>query len=170
MKHKNNLGKIAVVLCILSLAGCGTSENTTNETNVHNTDNTNTTAEESKKSMSGNPADSNDADSLLIFASANGTVTSFSDDSCTISPVRYSGDNIAYTDAPGNENPDSIVTIHYQSDCVFKIAKISIVTGTVTYSDADISDIKKQTSLIIYGDWSNEKNIDATRVFIARYE
>lgn len=164
---------VVSALCALSLAGCST-----NGSNItHNTGEVSNTSDE-KQPVIENNADStdtstenNDANSLIKFSAIQGDVIQFSHESCTITPVENSADgNVAVIDAPGNENSDNNVTVHYQNDCVFQIAKISISSETATFSEADISDIKKQTSLIIYGDWSDKHNLNATKVFIARYE
>lgn len=167
MKNKKILIVLVSALCVLSLAACGTGGNDTS----NRTDTQNPTAVQGNDSLPKDSDDSNDADSLHALATIKGTVIEFSNDSCLITPTRESEDGkLAIEDAPGHENPDTAVTVHYQSGCVFKIADINIKTGIVNYSDADISDIKKQTSLIIYGDWSNKNNVNATAVYIARYE
>ena len=147
MKIKKLLIGLATVLCVLSLAACSIGGNDTN--NKTDTQNPSSSAQ-GNNSLPEDPTDINDANTLLSLASIKGSVVDFSDDSCKISPT--------------------IVTVHYNSDCIFKIAHMSLATGTVTYEDIDISGIKKQTSLIIYGDWSNKNNINATAVFIARFK
>ena len=47
---------------------------------------------------------------------------------------------------------------------------INITTGKATISDASVSDIKKQTSLLIYGDFEDTHNLTATKIVIVRYE
>lgn len=164
---------VVSALCALSLAGCSThgSNITHNTSEVPNTSGEKQPVIENNDGSTDTSAENNDANSLIKFSAIQGDVIQFSHESCTITPVENSADgNVAVIDAPGNENSDNNVTIHYQNDCVFQIAKISISSGTATFSEADISDIKKQTSLIIYGDWSDKHNLNATKVFIARYE
>lgn len=182
MKNKKLLIGLAAALCIFSLTACGIGDNTTDKrTNMQNSNSENSnsqnpnfqnpTVEQDNNNLPKNSNDSNDANSLLALASIKGSVVEFSNDNCTITPTQESEDGkLAIQDAPGHANSDTAVTVHYNSDCVFKIANINTVTGVVAYSDASISDVKKQTSLIIYGDWSNKNNINATAVYIARYE
>lgn len=171
MKIKKLLIGLVTVLCVLSLAACSIGGNDTN--NKTDTQNPSSSAQ-GNNSLPEDPTDFNDANTLLSLASIKGSVVDFSNDSCKISPTIYTDDGngggLAIGDAPGYENSDEFVTVHYNSDCIFKIAHMSLATGTVTYEDIDISDIKKQTSLIIYGDWSNKNNINATAVFIARFK
>lgn len=164
---------VVSALCVLSLAGCSTYGNniTHNTSDVPNTSSEKQSVIENNDNLTDTSTENNDANSLIKFSAIQGSVIQFSDENCTITPVENSADgNEAVIAAPGNENSDNNVTIHYQNDCVFQIAKISISSGTATFSEADISDIKKQTSLIIYGDWSDTHNLNATKVFIARYE
>ena len=174
MKIKQVLNGLAAILCVFLLAACDIGGNDKiNRTDTNNSSPENPAVVKGNNSVPGAPNDSNDANSLLELASVNGSVVNFKKDSCTITPVKYSGSNdngLAVMDAPGNEDPDTVVTVHYNSDCIFKIVTIRIATGVATYSDADISDIKKQTSLIIYGDWRQKNNINASAVYIARYE
>lgn len=172
MKNKKFLIGLVSALCVLSLVACGTGGNdTSNRTDTQNPIQQNPTVVQGNDSLPKDSNDSNDSNSLHALASIKGTVIEFSNDSCLITPTRESEDGkLSIEDAPGHENLDAAVTVHYQSGCIFKIANINIKTGIVNYSDADISDIKKQTGLIIYGDWSNKNNINATAVYIARYE
>lgn len=175
MKIKKLLIGLAAVLCVLSLAACSIGGNdTNNKTDTQNPTTQNPSGTQGDNSLPEDPTDINDADTLLSLAAIEGSVVDFLNDSCTISPTTKTDDGngggLAIGDAPGYENSDEFVTVHYNSDCIFKIAHMSLAAGTVTYEDIDISDIKKQTSLVIYGDWSNKNNISATAVFIARFE
>lgn len=176
-KNKFFIG-LAVALCVLSFAGCGTSDKISDDTNnAYNTSNptnandSNAPVDESNDSLADNQPEGDDGDSLIDLSAIQGSVVEFSDGACTITPVETSDDGeTAVAAAPGSENTDNNVTVHYQDDCIFQIAQISQATGKASISDADISDIKKQTSLILYGEWSDTYNLNATRVIIARYE
>ncbi len=176
-KNKFFIG-LAVTLCVLSFTGCGASDKISDDTNnVYNTNNptnangSNAPVDEGNDSLADNQAEDNDANSLIDLSTIQGSVVEFSDGTCTITPVESSdGGETAVSAAPGSENADNNVTVHYQDDCAFQIAQISQETGKTSFSDADISDIKKQTSLILYGEWSDTYNLNATRVIIVRYE
>ena len=111
-----------------------------------------------------NPAN---GEELFTISKAQGSVTDFFDGGCKITPTQYDGD-VAYEAAPGYENEDDCITISYNGDCVFQIAYVNIQTGTATYETANAEDIKKQTSLIICGDYDNDNVLHATRIFIYR--
>lgn len=193
-KSKIYIGAVTV-LCVVSFAGCaangvtaddkssiasvssdsypiieGNDSVTGNLPKDNDTDNTPFSDSDDTNNTSFNEDnDQNDA-SLISNATVLGSVVAFSDDYCTIAPVETSGDsNEAVIAAAGSEDADKNVTIHYQNGCTFQIAEIYVATGTKIFSDAEVSDIKKQTSLIIYGEWTDTHNINATKVYIARY-
>lgn len=109
--------------------------------------------------------------SFMSLSDIQGDVLEFSDKDCVISPITYSADGSeAVISASGDEDSDTNVTIHYQNDCVFQIARISISSGETSFVDADISDIKKQSSVAVYGDWMDTYHLNAKKVILIRYE
>lgn len=106
-------------------------------------------------------------------STVQGSVLEFSEDGCTITPVeaQVSGEGQeAIQAAPGEEDPEKNVLIHYQEGCLFQVVKINVAAGTTDFSDASVSDVKKQTSLIIFGEWTDSRSVKASRVYITRYE
>lgn len=175
-KTKFLIGAVSVI-CVFSLVGCNADGN--NNTGKKPPVISNSTGNNDVNNFTGNndvnnSTGDNDADSLFELSTIQGAVINFSADGCIITPLKTSkaadGGMIAKIDQPGYENPDENITIHYQSGCVFQIAKIRVSSGTATISEADISDIKKKTSLVIYGDWIDEHNLNANRIIIDRYE
>ena len=57
-----------------------------------------------------------------------------------------------------------------EPDCIFQTAVMDLTTGTANISKAAVSDIKKQTSLLIYGSSEDTHNFSASKVIIVRYE
>lgn len=164
MKNLKMTRGILICLCMMLFTGCGAVANTDLQKNTPQapvTENNGGTK---------NP-DSDDGNALIDSSALQGSVISFSDTGCSVSQVTYEeGGHIATVPAPGNENPDTTVNVKYQTNCEFQIAYINSSTGKATISSASITDIKKQTSLIIYGTFEDTHNLTATRVIIARYE
>lgn len=112
-----------------------------------------------------NPAD---ADKLFEISNLSGTVTEFSEDGCTLSPTIDSGDNVSYQAAPGYE--DTFVSVVYNSDCTFQIAYVNIQTAAATYEPAAVENVKKQTDLILCGEYDEKDVFHASHVYIYRSE
>ena len=108
-----------------------------------------------------------DAESLYAAAAITGGVVEFSDDCCTISPVVKEGDgNTGVIAAPGHESEDTNVVVTYEEGCVVQIATIYTSTGEAELEQANISDIKKQASVIIYGSFEDTHHVTATKIII----
>ncbi len=111
-----------------------------------------------------NPAN---GDELFEISTLHGTVTEFSWKGCTLTPT-YSDDNVASEAAPGYENQEELIRIVYGEDCVFQTAYVNIQNGTVYYEMADSSAVKKQTRLLICGEYDSDNVLHASRIFIYR--
>lgn len=108
-----------------------------------------------------------DAESLYAAAVITGSVVEFTDDSCTISPVvKEDGGNTGVIAAPGHESEDTNVVVTYEEGCVVQIATIYTSTGEAELEQANISDIKKQASVIIYGSFEDTHHISANKIII----
>ena len=108
-----------------------------------------------------------DAESLYAAAAITGSVVEFSDDSCTISPVvTEDGGNTGVIAAPGHESEDTNVVVTYEEGCVVQIATIYTSTGEAELEQANIADIKKQASVIIYGNFEDTHHVSATKIII----
>ena len=108
-------------------------------------------------------------DELLSNCIENGAVKTLLDNSCVMLPTKKDG-NIAMGPAAGYEEQWETITVTYDEDCVFQIAYVNTKTGAVRYDPANMTDIKKNTSLIIYGEYDNDHILHATRVYIYRGE
>ncbi len=112
-----------------------------------------------------------DGGELLAASDLQGGVIEFSDNGCTINPVTNSDDgSTAVITAEGYEDEGEKVTIKYGDNCTFQKAVISIATGKATVTEVDKADIKKTTSLVLYGTFEDKETFTATKVVIAKYE
>ena len=115
----------------------------------------------------GDTGDKVDADSLYGSAAITGSVVDFSDSSCTVSPAVTEDDGkTGVIAAPGYESEDTNVTVTYDEDCVVQIATIHTSTGVAELKQSSVSDIKKQSSVIIYGNFEDTYHISATKIII----
>ena len=108
-----------------------------------------------------------DADSLYASAVITGSVVDFSDGGCTVSAAVTEDDGkTGVVAAPGYESEDTNVVVTYQEGCVVQIATIYTSTGTAELEQASVADIKKQSSVIIYGSFEDTHHVTATKVII----
>ncbi len=108
-----------------------------------------------------------DAESLYASAAITGSVVEFSDDSCTVSAVVTEDDGkTGVVAAPGYESEDTNVEVTYQEGCVVQIATIYTSTGIAELEQTSVADIKKQSSVIIYGSFEDTHHVTATKVII----
>ena len=188
MKNKKIMRTLIVGASILALAGCGTSndtdtdgeketQNTYIENNIANPDQKDASNEnDSSNTPDGNDSNavgSTDGDKLIAAADLQGSVTEFSDNGCTITPTTSSNDGkakIAEEAADGFEDEAEKINIKYGDNCIFQRAVMSIATGKATVSEAAKAEIKKKTSLLLYGNFDDTKNFTATKVIITQYE
>lgn len=194
MKNKKLMRALIIGASMFALAGCGRPDGTgtngereTKDTHIENgiTDpgkkdvsNENNSKDSSggnqpKNTPSGdvsNAAGSMDGDEIIAASDLQGSVTEFSDNGCTITPAASSNDGEAVIAADGYEDEGAKVTIKYGDNCIFQRAVMSIGTGKATVSEAAKADIKKKTSLLLYGNFDDTENFTAAKVMIVQYE
>ena len=168
MKHKIILF-LAAMLLAATCVGCGNQPHNDDILLDHQEQDTNLP---SVKVPETNPSVENvenpaTGDGLFEISKATGTVVEFSDTGCKITPTHYDG-NVAYEAAPGYEDQDESISVLYSQDCVFQIAYVNIQTGEVTYENATLGDVKKQTRIVICGEYDDSNVIHATHVFVYR--
>lgn len=161
MKNKCTLIVIALLI-IGCLGGCG-KKLSQNQSDIHSSFDQ-SDAPHSESAQDGNPTD---GDQLFAGCTLTGTVTEFSSTGCKITPTFQDG-NVAYEAAPGYEDESELINIIYDEACSFQISNISVLSGNVAYDSASIEDVKKQTSLIIYGEYDAENNLIADHIYIYR--
>ena len=144
-------------------------KNTPDENNPKNTPDENNSKNTSDGNNS-NAVGSMDADEMIAASDLQGSVTGFSDNGCTITPVTSSNDGEAVIAADGYEDEAEKINIKYGDNCIFQRAVMSIATGKATVSEAAKADIKKKTSLLLYGNFDDTENFTATKAVIVQYE
>lgn len=194
MKNKKLMQMLIVGVSIFALAGCGTSndmgtnreretkdvyienditnpdkKDAPNENDSKDTSNGNNSKETPDEDNS-NAVGSMDADEIIAASDLQGSVTGFSDNGCTITPVTSSNDGEAAIAADGCEDEAEKINIKYGDNCIFQRAVMSIATGKATVSEAAKADIKKKTSLLLYGSFDDTENFTATKAVIVQYE
>ena len=194
MKNKKLMQMLIVGVSIFALAGCGTSndmgtnreretkdvyienditnpdkKDAPNENDSKDTSNGNNSKETPDEDNS-NAVGSMDADEMIAASDLQGSVTGFSDNGCTITPVTSSNDGEAAIAADGYEDEAEKINIKYGDNCIFQRAVMSIATGKATVSEAAKADIKKKTSLLLYGNFDDTENFTATKAVIVQYE
>ena len=194
MKNKKLMQMLIVGVSIFALAGCGTSndmgtnreretkdayienditnpdkKDAPNENDSKDTSNENNSKETPDEDNS-NAVGSMDADEMIAASDLQGSVTGFSDNGCTITPVTSSNDGEAVIAADGYEDEAEKINIKYGDNCIFQRAVMSIATGKATVSEAAKADIKKKTSLLLYGNFDDTENFTAAKVVIVQYE
>ena len=173
MKSKKLMRMLIIGASIFALAGCGTS----NENDITNPDKKDAPNEnDSNNTPDGNDSSAvgrTDGDKIIAASDLQGSVTEFSDNGCTITPTTSSNDGkakIAEEAADGFEDEAEKINIKYGDNCIFQRAVMSIATGKTTVSEAAKADIKKKTSLLLYGNFDDTKNFTATKAVIVQYE
>ncbi|MEY8516977.1 hypothetical protein AALC25_08620 [Lachnospiraceae bacterium 29-84] len=149
-------------------------ENDSNNTPDGNDSNNTPDGNDSNNTPDGddsNAVGSMDGDELIAASDLQGSVTEFSDNGITITPTTSSNDGkTAEIAADGYEDEGAKVTIKYGDNCIFQKAVMSIATGKATVSEISKTDIKKKTSLLLYGNFDDTENFTATKVMIVQYE
>ncbi len=152
-------------------------ENNSKDTSKGNNSRDTPVGNDSKHTPAGddsNVVGSMDGNEIIAASDLQGSVTEFSDNGCTITPTTSSNDGndgeIAEQAAEGYEDEGTKVTVKYGENCIFQRAVMSIATGKATVSEVDKTDIKKKTSLLLYGNFDDTENFTATKVMIVQYE
>lgn len=163
MKSKKTMQIILAAACALALAACGAGQ-TPSSPSV--------------------PAASGPAGSVITPASGpasapdgfdakvQGSVVEVCDGFCVLTPTETDAndDQLAYGAAPGYEDPEKNITVHYQAGCVIQIAEVNAATGEENLVDASVSDIQQQASLIVCGEWASERELNAAAIRIVHYQ
>ena len=101
-------------------------------------------------------------------ASLRGAVADFQDGSFQVVPDQDDGQMIIAA-ADGMESGMESTTVSYDENCIFQIANINSSTGVVELEGATSSDVKKSTTVYVYGDTQEDGEIHATKVLITRF-
>lgn len=179
MRNKKWVNTVAVVLCIASLTGCGSADtletdqisapvveqNPQTEKGSEHTQQENAgTSSQEESSQSGN------IDDLLNTAAATGNVTEFSDGILQVLPeiTKDEGQTMLQA-APGMEEGMKTITVRYDETCQFQIAESDGTTGAAQFTESSAAEVKKQTSVAVFGEKQDSGEILATKILITRY-
>lgn len=168
MKQMKLATTALALVCTFSLAGCGnfhTGQAANNEPSAYSQsgpqsggENTNTSNETSTN-----------LDDLLETSMLRGSVADYQEGSFQVVPDQDDGDTVIAA-APGMESSTESTTVSYGQDCIFQIAHIDSATGAVELESASASNVKKSTSVYVYGETQDNGEIHATKVLIARFQ
>ena len=156
MKHMKLVTMTLAMLCALSLAGCGSSNSGQAANNEASSYSQNENQSGGENTNASNDTSTN-LDDLLETASLRGSVADFQDGSFQVVPDQDDGQMIIAA-ADGMESS------------IFQIANINSSTGTVELEGATASDVKKSTSVYVYGETQDDGEIHATKVLITRFD
>jgi len=109
-----------------------------------------------------NPKNSED---LFGSCKLNGVVREFSNYGCNITPITNI-DNVSYSSAPGHEDEFEQVNVSYKENCLFQMAYANLQSEKISYGNASVDDIKKDSELIICGEYDENNTFKADRIFI----
>ena len=118
-------------------------------------------AEKGKEELPGN-LDDIEAEAIL-----GGSVAEFQNGSFQVVPMEADAQTTKLA-ASGMESTLESITVSYGDDCTFHIANINSATGAVEFEAATSSDVKKSTSVYIYGETQDDGTIHATKVLLPR--
>lgn len=170
MKHTKITVGFATLLCIFSLAGCQSkpqNQPVETETEMQQTNTVSEPQQESSETHPNNVPAS--AEELLNSATVSGEVTAFSDTDLTLNPLSTTDAGAAIM-AVDSENAENLLTVNYLENCTFQLARINQSTGALSLETASAADIKKETSIAVYGEADESGAILAKQIFLIRYE
>ena len=156
------------LLCALSLAGCGSSNSGQAANNEPSSYSQNENQSGGENTNASN-ATSTNLDDLLETANLRGSVADFQDGSFQVVPDQDVG-HMIIASADGMEISMESTTVSYDGNCIFQIANINSSIGTVELEGATASDVKKSTSVYVYGETQDDGEIHATKVLITRFD
>lgn len=171
---KRKLSKLLMAgMCISVLAtGCGVID-TLNSNGTDPTANTGTpdSSGNEKNGVGENIPSSDSFNALLTDADIAGTVLEFDDGGCKISQIKTdNGGEIAYEADPNHITEDLTVSIQYDENCEVQIAAVNKTTGEADITVGNISDIKKESQLYMFGEFADTHYFNATKIMIVHFE
>lgn len=113
---------------------------------------------------------------LLDGSILSGAVMDFTGDGCSLSEgvtKEYENGFSSYSvivDSEAAAREGLLKVISYQPDCVFLYVYVNATTGSIRYEDAVRENVKKDSSLVIYGETDGEGTVRASRVYLERFE
>lgn len=200
MKHTKFAASAAILLCTISLIGCGGTAETASADLPTNQPNAQTAPENSEQQPPKTPAPVRDtqaadnapantdasadtpaadstealpADASVFLDSADmlGDVAAVSENGFSLSPLTQSEDGTSsIAAADPSAAAGSSISIVYGEACSFGKASLNTETGKASYSYATRDDLKNQTSVAVYGKQQPSGEFLAEKVFLITYE
>ena len=107
-------------------------------------------------------------------ADLQGSVVEFSDSGFELSAaevIKEDEGEVMVQAAPGAENEEDLITITYSSDVTFEIITMDSASLTeISREDTDKQSIKKQTSVLVFGNCQDTYHWTADKVIIMRWK
>lgn len=159
---------LGATLCCSTACGLrGGQENTDAEGQEGGTD--------TNADLQGNNKTNDGTDSLYYDgADLAGTVMEFSESGFTISPetvTEVDGGILSEEAAPGHEDETKFISVVYTENTTFQIVTFDRERqAEVSRVETDKESIKKQTSVLIFGEKQDEKHWTAEKVTIMRWQ
>ncbi|NTL99141.1 chitinase [Enterococcus faecium] len=173
MKKTNISNLVVVGLCIVALTGCGSNPEV--KPNVPNSEVKPHTSKSTVNSVTNekniNDSSENAKNDFLNSADLQGDVLEFTDSGCSIKQAKVTdGGAGLQIEANGMENKDNAVSVTYTPTCEFVVATINAQSGVKNISTSSISDVKKNSSVYLFGEFADKLHFNAIKVVIARWE
>lgn len=170
MRNTKWIKGIAMALCLASVTGCGAADSPGADSGNAPVVEENQQAETDTGVPQGDTSNSSNLNDLLDSAVLKGTVTTFSDGVFQVSPtIEKDGGQTAMEAAPGQAEGMEQITVRYGESCQFQIAEIDASTGAAQFVESSAAEVKKQTSIAVFGEKQVSGEILATRILITRY-
>lgn len=113
---------------------------------------------------------------LLSGSLLRGSVMDFTEEGCSLSQgVTEKLDNggstySEYVNPEAAAQAGLLKAVIYQPDCLFLYVYVNATTGSIRYEDALRENVKKNSSLVIYGETDEDGTVRASRVYLERFE
>ena len=111
---------------------------------------------------------------FYVGADLQGSVVEFSDSGFELSAaevIKEDEGEVMVQAAPGAENEEDLITITYSSDVTFEIITMDSASLTeISREDTDKQSIKKQTSVLVFGNCQDTYHWTADKVIIMRWK
>lgn len=170
MRNTKWIKGMAVALCLVSMTGCGAAETPGTDSGNVPVVEENQQAGNNGETSTEDTSDTTNLNALLDSAVLKGTVTEFSDGVFQVLPmIEKDGGQTAMEAAPGQEEGMEQITVRYEESCQFQIAEINASTGAAQFVESNAAEVKKQTSIAVFGEKQESGEILATRILITRY-
>lgn len=159
---KKKIATVILVTCLFgTLAGCGNGS--MNKPEVPSTENSTDSMNQTE-----NNTENSEGESVLSNANLVGTVIDFTETGCTLGKGKSTEDTL--TTPAGGDNTEGVekVFVKYADNTQFQIANSTITNITLT--DGTREDVKKSSSVFLYGEYQEDGTFLATRVIINHFQ